>query len=251
MRIVHISDLHLRHHLPGTPENLVGHSRAMPQLFERALARIRQLAPDLLVLSGDLLECPFEAFADPDLQALARQDLHLIAGLLAGVDVPIALVHGNHDHPALVAEVYGSYPDDFACGAYRVLAFADDEGPGHVPQRTGAARDRFLAALADTQSPPQIHVQHFVVWPERNEGYPYTYGDGAQLRDQIVASGNVRLVLSGHYHAGVPPLFDKGVTFATVPAFVVPPHPFWVYDLDASGEVHHRSYQLEGNGRDA
>ena len=39
------------------------------------------------------------------------------------------------------------------------------------------------------------------------------------MREAIIASGNVRLVLSGHYHIGVPLFLDKGVWFATARGF--------------------------------
>ncbi|HXF62957.1 MAG TPA: metallophosphoesterase [Caldilineaceae bacterium] len=243
MRIAHITDLHLRHHLPGTAEIPARLSRQMPDYFARAIDQIAALAPDLLVLSGDLLDYPMDALEDPALQALGRQDLQLIARLLEKLSVPVALVYGNHDHPALIAQVFPHASRDFVCAGHRVLVFADEEGPRHVPQRTGDERARYRAALADLHSPPQIHVQHYVVWPERNQDYPHTYGAGEQMRAEIIASGNVRLVLSGHYHAGVPPLADKGVTFATAPSFAEPPHPFWTYDLNG-GKVLWQAHRL-------
>ena len=244
MRIAHLSDLHLRHHLPGTaslPDRL---SRAMPQRFAQALQQIRALAPDLLVITGDLLDYPFDALDDPIAQELARRDLYLIADLIADVPAPLALVHGNHDHPALVAEVFGHVPADQVVDGYRILAFADDEGLEHVPVREGDSLARFQTALADPASPPQVHVQHYVVWPERNEEYPHTYGAGAAMREAILAAGNVRLVLSGHYHTGVPLFGDQSTYFATVPGFAVLPHPFALYELAAGGRVTAQAYRL-------
>jgi len=199
MRIAHLSDLHLRHHLPGTaslPDRL---SRAMPQRFAQALQQIRALAPDLLVITGDLLDYPFDALDDPIAQELARRDLYLIADLIADVPVPV---------------------------------------------REGDSLARFQTALADPASPPQVHVQHYVVWPERNEEYPHTYGAGAAMREAILAAGNVRLVLSGHYHTGVPLFGDQSTYFATVPGFAVLPHPFALYELAAGGRVTAQAYRL-------
>ena len=207
----------------------------MPELFARAVDRIAALDPDLLVLSGDLLDYPLDAMADPATQAQARLDLALVADLLGRLTCPLAVVYGNHDHPALFHEFFGHLPTDQTAASLRVLSFLDDEGEANVPVRTGSERRRFVDVLDDAGSPPQIHVQHYIVWPEYNEGYPHTYGIGAQMRDAIVGSGLVRLVLSGHFHLGVAPTCDKGVTFATVPAFCEPPHPFWVYDLSGDG----------------
>ena len=91
---------------------------------------------------------------------------------------------------------------------------------------------------------PQIHVQHYIVWPPRNESYPHTYGDGEDMRDAIVANGAVRLVLSGHYHAGVEPFAEANAWFATVPAFCETPHPFWAYDLTGS-DLAWTQYELD------
>ena len=231
MRIAHISDLHLRHHLPGTASVAARLSRAMPERFAAALNAIQAASPDLLVISGDLIDYPMDKLDDPSTQAQGRKDLVIIANMIQALPFPIALVHGNHDHPALIDEVFGHLPNDQTVNGYRVLTFRDDEDANHVPIRVGHERARFQAALADPTSLPQIHVQHYVVWPERNEEYPHTYGAGAQMRQEIINSGNVCLVLSGHYHIGVPPFQDNGVWFATVRGFTEAPHPYNIYDL--------------------
>ena len=203
----------------------------MPDLFARAIEEIAADSPDLFVLSGDLLDYPLDGMDDPFLKDQAEKDLSLIAHLLERLACPKTLVFGNHDHPALFRYAFDSLPMDQEVDGLRVLSFLDAEGPGNVPVREESERRRFADALSDPATPPQIHVQHYLVWPKRNEDYPHTYGAGDSMRRAIIASGNVRLVLSGHYHRGVAPAFDKGVWFATVPAFVEPPHPYWVYDL--------------------
>ncbi len=243
MRIAHISDLHLRHHLPGTAAIPTRLSRQMPEYFAQALDQIQTLAPDVLVLSGDLLDYPLDGIDDPALQAAGLADLNLIADLLAPLAIPQVIIPGNHDHPALVETVFPAGDGEVTVKGYRLLAFRDHEGPQHVPQRVGAERQRFTAALADPDSPPQVHVQHYVVWPERNEEYPHTYRAGAAMREAIIASGNVRLVLSGHYHAGIPLFADMGVYFATIQSFADPPHVFATYDLHGDTVVC-RSYRL-------
>ena len=216
----------------------------MPVYFARALDQIRALAPDLLVVSGDLVDFPLDKLDDPEALALGRQDLELIRGLLVGFPAPIVVVAGNHDDPQGFADLFGSYPSDQTVAGYRVLTFHDAEGPGNVPVRTGLQAARFSEALAGDDPTPQIHIQHYVVWPECNEEYPCTYGVGAAMRTAITAAGNVRLVLSGHYHRGVKPFFEKGTWFAVAPAFGEAPHPFWVYDLEGD-ELTHRTYTLD------
>jgi hypothetical protein len=114
-----------------------------------------------------------------------------------------------------------------------VLVFDDDQDADYVPHRRGESRERFVAALADADSLPQIHIQHYVVWPDIVEhNYPYTYADGDAMVEAIVGSGLVRLVLSGHYHAGIEPKQIGQTWFVTVPAFCESPYPVWFYDLD-------------------
>jgi 3',5'-cyclic AMP phosphodiesterase CpdA len=249
MRVAHISDLHLRHHLPGSASIASRLSRHMPDRFAHAIDQIRALSPDLMVISGDLLDYPMDALDNPNTQELGRKDLELIAGIISALPFAVALVHGNHDHPALIDQTFGHIPNDQIVKGYRVLTFRDDEGANHVPVRTGQEQARFLAALNDTTSLPQIHLQHYVVWPERNDEYPHTYGAGAQMRDAMIASGKVALVLSGHYHTGVPLFFDKGVWFATARGFTEAPHPFHIYDIEAESadvEVTARIFSVDG-----
>jgi Icc protein len=243
MRVVHISDLHLRHNLPGTSTILSRLSRDMPALFTRALQQIEDLEPDLFVLSGDLLDYPLDRMKDTALSQQAVADMELIQNQLERIRCPQILVYGNHDHPALFHQVFDPIIVDEVVGGMHVFAFLDEEGSCHIPVRTGNDQRRFEDALSSAISMQQIHVQHYLVWPLRNEEYPHTYGAGLAMRDDIVAAGSVRLVLSGHYHQGVEPAEFGGTWFATVPAFCEAPHPFWVYDLD-DGKLIWRQHEV-------
>jgi Icc protein len=244
MRIAHISDLHLRHHLPGTATISSRLSRDMPALFARALQEIEELKPDLFVLSGDLLDYPLDRMEDALLNERAVEDLDLLRDQLQRLSCPQILVYGNHDHPALFHQVFDHVAVDEVVDGMHILAFLDEEGPLHIPERTGDDQWRFEDALAGTNPWPQIHVQHYLVWPQRNEEYPHTYGAGDVMRDEILEAGNVRLVLSGHYHRGVEPAEFGGVWFSTVPAFCEVPHPYWVYDLRGA-ELSWRQYEVQ------
>ena len=249
MKIAHISDFHLRHHLPGTSTISRRLSRRMPDLISQAVEWIRGESPDLVVVTGDLLDHPFYGMHDPELIALSVRDLHLVRECFAPLTCPVACLYGNHDHPASFHRVFGDLPVDFHVAGYRVLIFLDDEVEDHFPQRMGAQRERFLAALNDEDPRPQIHLQHYLVAPERAGGYPHAYREAGSLRAALMADSRVRLVLSGHYHKG-DSLFREGhVYFANAPAFGEPPHPFRVYTLDETGviqtEHHLRSTDAE------
>lgn len=233
----------MRHYLPGTAAAPEQQSRDVPELLQRAMLRIRTESPDLLVVSGDLLDFPFEGIDSPAMLELAERDLRLLADILAEARCPYVAVLGNHDVSHLVRRVFGHIPADQVIAGYRILCFSDHQADDLYPERLGRDRERFLAALADPSSPPQVHVQHYLIWPKRNASYPYTYREAGFLLDSIVKSGLVRLVLSGHYHAGVPLARVGGTYFAAVPAFAEAPHPYWIYDLDGD-DVSHRTLQL-------
>ena len=221
----------------------------MPGLISQAVERIRAESPDLVVVTGDLVDHPFYGMHDPELIALSVRDLHLVRECFAPLTCPVAWLYGNHDHPGSFHSVFGDLPVDFHVGVHRVLIFLDDEVEDHFPQRMGAQRERFLAALNDEDPRPQIHLQHYLIAPERAGGYPHAYREAGSLRAALMADSRVRLVLSGHYHRG-DSLFREGhVRFANAPAFGEPPHPFRVYTLDETGviqtEHHLRSTDAE------
>ncbi len=237
MKIAHITDPHLRENLPGTARVNSRLSRRMAGLLGSAAEILRTERPDLVVVSGDLLDHPSYGLNDPELRRRGLMDLSLIRDVVEGIGCPYAVVHGNHDHPELVQDVFGSRDpsplDEILVDGHRVILFHDDEVEANVPQRMGGERNRFLRVV-DEAGAPQIHVQHFVVRPELREGYPHSYREAGELGDRILRSGNVRLVLSGHYHRGVEPFREGDTWFSTAPSFAEPPHCLRLYDLDGS-----------------
>ncbi|RMH69850.1 MAG: hypothetical protein D6675_11300 [Gemmatimonadetes bacterium] len=231
MKIVHVSDLHLRDHLPGTSDFPYRKSREMPDRLHELLRQIQFEDPDLLVISGDLLDYPLDEMDNPERQAQAEADLYVIADMLYPLDFPYVVLPGNHDQYEVYHAVFGDLPVEHTIQGYRIITFCDAEAADHVPERVGEQRDRFERVLQDDDPRPQIHIQHFVIAPEIDHEYPHNYRDAAVLQDQIVHSGKVRLVLSGHYHSGVKPFQTGTTTFAVIPAFCERPHPYWIYEL--------------------
>ena len=232
MIIAHLSDFHLRHHLPGTSGASRRLSRYMPDLLTEAVEKLRAEAPDLVAVTGDLVDHPFYGMHDPDLIALGEKDLRLIRDIFRPLTCPVAFLYGNHDHPTAFQKVFGDLPVDFGVAGRRILLFSDSEIDNHIPQRLEEQRERFLAALADDDPRPQIHIQHYLISPERNQGYPHTYREADSLKAALQADGRVRLALSGHYHRGEPLFQEGGVYFGVAPAFGEPPHPYRIYTLE-------------------
>ena len=236
MKIAHISDFHLRHHLPD------GNGEMTDLIFEAA----RQLdahAPDLVAVTGDLVHYPLDALDDPDTVAQGEKDLHLIRECFDCLACPVAYVYGNHDHPSSFRRIFSDQPFEFDVHGFRVIAFLDDEGENDVPQRVGAERARFQAVMSDEDPRPQIHLQHYPIAPECDGDYPFNYGNAAELKAALLADARPKLVLSGHYHEGVPLMAEGHIHFATARAFRDPPHPYCLYEI-ADARITQTAYTL-------
>jgi D-glycero-D-manno-heptose 1,7-bisphosphate phosphatase len=235
MKIAHISDFHLRHNLPGTSAISRRLSRKMPDLIQEAVRRIGDVNPDLVAVTGDLVDYPFYGMQDQDLLSIGLKDLALVRELFSPLTCPVAFLFGNHDHPQSFQETFGDLPTDFDVDGYRILLFMDEEVHNNFPQRIGNQRERFLEVIQDSDTRPQVHLQHYLISPINNQGYPHSYLEAESLQEAIEKDPRIRLVLSGHYHTGVP-LFEAGGTcFSTAPAFGEPPHPFRIYECGVDG----------------
>ena len=248
MRIAHLSDFHLRHHLPGHSLLARRRSRLMPELLRLALEEIASHQPDVLAVTGDLVDFPFYAMDDPDTIDQGRRDLQLIRTILDQASCPVAYLYGNHDHPASFREVFADQTLDRATGDYRLLIFLDDEVRDNTAERLGDSRALFEAALSDDDPRPQIHLQHYMVCPERDQGYPHNYREATALHETCTTSGKVRLCLSGHYHHGAELQRRDNVYYATARAFCEAPHPYHLYEITGatiSAEEYHVAVPTE------
>lgn len=240
MRIAHITDLHLRHHVPGTARTPRRRSRAIPEVFAAAVADARSRGAGLIAVTGDLVDIPdylfdWERVGDEAVWDAVRADYRLIGEILDSSGLPWIVLPGNHDSPKVMGQVYGDRARIVDHGGVRFVSFWDREEIDHAPQRILTERRRFEAAVTDPDPTPQVHLQHFVITPELNDGYPHTYVEGAQLREAM--SPSVVLALSGHYHPGADPTQHGATLFSVTPALCEAPHPYRLFDVSAAGEV--------------
>lgn len=256
MRLLHLSDLHLRDAQEGTadkPERLSRKSRPLLSLLSHDL---RELAPDAIVITGDLLDVPKpllkRKITDPGLRRrmieAAEADYCLIKDWLVATRVPFLVLPGNHDLLEPFSAVFADHAVEMDVGDVRLIAFHDWELEGNVPHRIGAQRSLFDRAMSDAQR--QIHLQHYLVRPEVNEDYPYNYVDAGAIADAIEGSRKVIAVLAGHYHKGALLRHASGVHYSVVPAFCIVPHPYRVVDVSPTHEVTIREVCLEPEHRD-
>ena len=184
-RILHLTDLHLRHHQPGTASNALRLSRDMPRLLDQLTSRLRPLAVDVVVISGDLLDVPDTVIAggsddgrDHNVWlAEVEADFCVIRDCLSNSGVDYVVCPGNHDHEPLFRAVFPGATEIVDVAGLRFFCFWDELGPDRQPRLTGPRRDLFDEALTlPEHDVPQIHVQHYMIDPptmSKNWRYEY------------------------------------------------------------------------------
>ena len=169
MRLVHLSDLHLGHrqYLRLTPAGINQREADVARTFQRAVDRIVELKPGLILVAGDVFHT-----ARPSNAAILhafRQFLRLRTEL---PQAPIVLVAGNHDTPRttetgsilglfeqLGVHVAASEARRFSLldGAVSVLAVPDV--PGARPELTPEkAKHNILVMHADVEDVVPRHL---------------------------------------------------------------------------------------------
>ncbi|MCG8547232.1 MAG: metallophosphoesterase, partial [Alphaproteobacteria bacterium] len=174
-RILHFTDMHLRHHQPGSarqPERL---SREMPSALDRLTEKAKALAPDVVVLTGDVLDVPDDVIegepadgrALADWHAEVEADFRMVRDWFDATGIPYVVIPGNHDDEAIFRRVFPESTPIIDKAGIRFFCFWDDLSPERQPRRTGDRRDLFDAALtAAEHARPQVHVQHYTIVPE-------------------------------------------------------------------------------------
>jgi hypothetical protein len=243
-RLLHFTDMHLRINQPGTASDPLRLSRSMPSALDRLAGRIKEITPDVLVMSGDLLDVPDEVKTGgtPDDRSheewveSAKADFQLIRDWFDATAVPYVVVPGNHDLEGAFADVFEPPPKPRDIAGFRFFCFWDELADDKQPLRTGTRKEQFEDALNNPDHDcPQIHVQHYMIDPPTiGKGKRYEYKTADPMKDALKSSDRVRAILSGHYHPGSMVTTD-GVIHSLPPAFCEAPHAFRVYDLSEDG----------------
>jgi len=258
-RLLHFTDMHLRRHQPGTAGNPARLSRDMPAALDRLAGKIADLAPDAVVMTGDVLDVPDEVLAgdSPDERPCetwideAAQDFQLVKDWFDSIGMPYLAIPGNHDHEGAFAGVFGDTSGARDVAGLRFFSFWDELAADRQPQRTGARLNLFREALeAPEHDHPQVHLQHYMIDPPTTaRGWNYEYKDAAAMKEAVETSGRVRAVLSGHYHPGSLVTGSNHVIHSLPPAFCEAPHPFRLYDIpgdDSGAAVTVADHSLDG-----
>ncbi len=192
MLIAQITDIHLGFE-PGVAEE--ANLKRLRALLDR-LARAPQ-RPDLLLLTGDLTEHG------------ERASYVKLAEVLAGQDLPFALLVGNHDDRVALREVFPQFAgsDGFVHYAidgegFRILVL-DTLEPGRHGGAFCEARARWLdealRAAPDTPTLIALHHPPFetgIAWLDTQRELPWI----ARLGEALSGHGQVVGLVCGHMH---------------------------------------------------
>jgi 3',5'-cyclic AMP phosphodiesterase CpdA len=202
MRLVQLSDLH---YLPAG-ELLYGqidtHAAALA-----AFARIETLQPDLLLLTGDLLERPTAAIYVEFMGQLRR------------LPCPAVALPGNHDQPTLLAEAFGTNAGPhqrLTMPTGGALLLLDSTIPGAEHGAITPAHIDWLNAHHQVGQPTVLALHH----PPCRTGIAGMDAIGCHgselLAEWLALHPEIAAVLCGHVHRLI------GTTFAQRPLWIAP-----------------------------
>ncbi|MEZ4617508.1 MAG: HAD-IIIA family hydrolase [Caldilineaceae bacterium] len=219
--------------------------------------------PTWILEPSDYYHMPIEPWLP-----LIEADYRRIKAMLDESGLPYVVLPGNHDYEPVMWQVFDRSTNilDIQCAdprrqagqstsinhdvpnaqcdepilnasecrdhSYRVVRFCDREWEDHIPRRFDRERTLWRTMLHDETSPPQIHLQHYVITPTVDDSYPHNYLEAEELYNKTVDSGRVVLSLAGHYHHGSDLLHTANTYFAVGPAFCVFPHSVRIYSVE-------------------
>jgi len=178
--IAHISDLHC------------GSIYFMPSLANRVVNELNELAPDMVVVTGDLTDMGF------------KQEFKKAWTLIDKIECKNVLVlPGNHDARNVgemhFNEFFGERDSEHLCEGVRVLCF-DSSEPDLDSGRIG--RERYQKVEDRFEDPDEFKVvalhHHLVPVPGTGRERNIVYDAGDFLR--VLSKSGVDIVLSGHKH---------------------------------------------------
>ena len=241
-RLLHFTDMHLRHHQPGTAANPKRLSRFMLATLEKLKIQVGELAPDVVVMTGDILDVPDKVIVggSPDERSNgqwlieATADYQLVKDWFDGIGVPYLVIPGNHDHETTFKQVFGDTTGLRDEAGFRFFSFWDRLAADRQPERIGTSANLFHTALSAPEHDCfQIHLQHYMIDPPTfSRGWQYEYKNALNMKYALEKSGRVRAVLSGHYRPGSLVVGVGDIIHSLPPAFCEAPHTFRIYDFD-------------------
>jgi 3',5'-cyclic AMP phosphodiesterase CpdA len=232
IRVAQISDLHIK-----TPGRLAYGRVDTAKALERCVAALNAFAPrpDFVVISGDLADTP------------NREEYDHLARLLQPLELPFAVVPGNHDSREMMRAVFPGAAFAFPSGALNQrieiggldLMLLDSSVPGKPHGELDAATlqwlDETLALSVDRPALLFLHHPPFLagIWHMDRQNLQ----NAGKLAEIVSRHARIRLIATGHVHRATLTLF------AGVPTTICPA-PNHAVDLDLA-ELREPSFKVE------
>jgi 3',5'-cyclic AMP phosphodiesterase CpdA len=234
LRVIVISDLNESY----------GSVRHSDHVLE-AVRRIRELQPDLVISTGDMVAGQRLAppLARDEIEAMWTAFHHAVSDPLAAAGIPLAVTPGNHDassgarfeleraiyreqwlprRPAVDFVDADGYPFHYAFAVGPVLFVSLDAT--HVG-RLSTREKQWLESLLQREGARRRHrvvFSHIPLWPFAQGREADYLGD--QELERILQKHRVDVHLSGHHHAYYPAAKD-GVRFVSQACLGAAPRP--------------------------
>ena len=213
IRIGHITDLHFRHHIPGSSHKHKNRSREVPIILKKALNKLKKETVDILVITGDVVDTPgillkhsnYYMDVSAPFRRMVRKDYLTIRSLLDKSGIPWIVIPGNKDEPELFAEIWGDQPLVRDVRGYRFVSFHDRQWDSSQPRRFDRERllmeevlgrirtalPRSICSISSALLREQIKIKH-------------VYKEAENIRKSLqgIGQGNT-LSVRAHYHPGI------------------------------------------------
>jgi Icc protein len=178
--IVQLSDLHC------------GQQFFLPHLLERAIAEVNELAPDVVVVSGDLTSNGFK-----DEYALARE-------YLGGIECEsMVVIPGNHDSRNVgyvhFEQLFGDRNSVLRLNGATIVA-VDSSEPDLDNGQIGRGRYRWIEEQFAEPADLRVFVLHHHLLPVPGTGRERNIVHDAGDTLEALQRASVDLVLAGHKH---------------------------------------------------
>ena len=216
-RLIIASDLHYSQQLSAIAER---RSDLSHHLLLRLVERVNRFqSADLLILCGDLIDCPE-----------SPENLIVIRDILQKLKIPYIAIPGNHD-----PESFCDYIPDPGTRVdilgMRIEIFHDTEIPEYNYHRSEDDLARLRSVRADGFSGPVIALQHLAHRPEGELGYHF---DNHQKIIAAQEEAEVNLTVGGHCHIATDIGELNGCSYLSVAALCETPHSYHVVDISES-----------------